>query len=204
MSIASEILALTSDRNAIRAALIDQGIDEAADHGFDDFAEDIANIIGTGGNGSAIVITETPDSHGGTILEVTAVDLSGDTVTPARLKQGITAHNAAGQPIVGTMTGGGGANYQSKTVVPTKSEQTVTPDIDYDALNSVTVSAIPAIYQDTSQVNATASDVLSGKKIVNSVGTVITGNLVVQHYYTGSGTPSSTLGANGDIYLQTS
>ena len=29
-------------------------------------------------------------------------------------------------------------------------------------------------------------------------------NLVIQHYYVGSSTPSSSLGNNGDIYLQTS
>ena len=31
------------------------------------------------------------------------VDLTGDTVTPQSLANGITAHNAAGDPIVGTM-----------------------------------------------------------------------------------------------------
>ena len=106
MSIASEIAALTSDRNNIRAALVEQGIDEASTHGFDDFAEDIASIVG-GGSGSAIVVTETADSHGGTVLEITAVDLSGDTVTPSRLSQGYIAHNSSGDRIVGTAVVGG-------------------------------------------------------------------------------------------------
>lgn len=43
MSIATEISALTNDRNAIRAALVDKGV-SAGDHGFDDFAEDISGI----------------------------------------------------------------------------------------------------------------------------------------------------------------
>lgn len=38
----------------------------------------------------------------------TLVDLTGDSVTPATLKKGETAHNAAGEPIVGTMEAGGG------------------------------------------------------------------------------------------------
>lgn len=38
----------------------------------------------------------------------TLIDLSGDTVTPGTLAEGVTAHNAAGEPITGTMTGGGG------------------------------------------------------------------------------------------------
>ena len=38
----------------------------------------------------------------------TLVDLTGDSVTPATLKKGETAHNAAGEQIVGTMEAGGG------------------------------------------------------------------------------------------------
>lgn len=41
----------------------------------------------------------------GTVL----LDLTGDTVTPETLAAGITAHNAAGNPIVGT--GGGSAGF---------------------------------------------------------------------------------------------
>lgn len=99
MSIASQITALTTDRNDIRTALVNKGILEASSHGFDDFAEDISNIVS--GSGSAIVIVDTPDSHGGIIKEITAVDLAGDTVNAASLLQGYTAHNAIGQPITG-------------------------------------------------------------------------------------------------------
>ena len=38
----------------------------------------------------------------------TLIDLTGDSVTPETLAQGVTAHDASGQLIVGTMTGGGG------------------------------------------------------------------------------------------------
>lgn len=40
----------------------------------------------------------------GTVL----LDLTGDTVTPETLLSGATAHNAAGEPIVGAVTAGGG------------------------------------------------------------------------------------------------
>lgn len=39
---------------------------------------------------------------------VTKLDLTSDTVTADKLAQGYTAHDASGQSIVGTMTGGGG------------------------------------------------------------------------------------------------
>ena len=38
----------------------------------------------------------------------TLVDLTSDTVTPNTLMEGVTAHNAAGEQIVGTMTGSPG------------------------------------------------------------------------------------------------
>lgn len=43
----------------------------------------------------------------GTVL----LDLTGDTVTPDTLLSGVTAHNAAGEPIVGAATAGGITNF---------------------------------------------------------------------------------------------
>lgn len=54
----------------------------------------------------------------------------------------------------------------------------------------------------TSDANATAADIISGKSgYVN--GVKVNGSLVVINYYTGSSAPSNSLGSNGDIYLQT-
>ena len=41
---------------------------------------------------------------------VTVLDLTQDSVTPEMLAEGATAHNAAGEPIVGTMSGSGGSS----------------------------------------------------------------------------------------------
>lgn len=43
--------------------------------------------------------------------EDTLIDLTGDTVSADKLSKGVTAHDMAGEPIVGTMEAGGGTNY---------------------------------------------------------------------------------------------
>lgn len=48
----------------------------------------------------------------------TLIDLTEDSVTPETLAEGVTAHDASGQKITGTMAGGGGAlNTGTCTVV---------------------------------------------------------------------------------------
>lgn len=75
----------------------------------------------------------------------------------------------------------------SKTITPTKSAQTAQPDNGYDGLAQVTVEAIPAAYQDVTGVTATAANVLTGSKFVNSSGTLTSGTMP------NNGTLSSTI-----------
>ena len=60
---------------------------------------------------------------------------------------------------------------------------------------------IPEDYIQTKDGTITSQDVVQGK-IGYSKKERIVGNLVIQKYYTGSTTPSQSLGKNGDIYLQ--
>ena len=135
-----------------------------------------------------------------------------------------------GDKKVSIFAGAGAAKMQEKTVTPTESQQTVTPDTGYDGLTKVTVGAVSSTYigskvtKKSAQTytpgtsdqtigsghylsgiqtikgdsNLVGSNILSGKSIFG-----VPGSVVVQKYYTGSSTPSSSLGNNGDLYLQT-
>lgn len=59
-----------------------------------------------------------------------------------------------------------------------------------------------AEFTDTSDATAGSGQILSGYSAYAN-GVLVSGNVVVQHYYTGSSAPDSSLGVDGDIYLQT-
>ena len=77
---------------------------------------------------------------------------------PGNIRQGVTVFGVGG-----TMSPSEGVNAQTKTVTPTKSEQVVKPDSGYTHLAQVTVAAIPAAYITTTDANATAEDIKTGK-----------------------------------------
>ena len=153
MSISTELSRIQTNRNTIRAKLVELGMATSMDK-LDALASAIEGIVNRGAVSVEIV--------------------EGTTYTiPAGY------HNGSGVVKAITDTEGETEKYktQSKTVTPTKKQQSVTPDVGYYALSSVTVGAIPDAYQDVSSVNAVAGDVLTGKIYVTADGTVTTGTM---------------------------
>lgn len=153
MSIATEISRIQSNRNTIRAKLVSLGMANNTDN-LDALASAIEGLV----------------NQGAVSVEIK----EGTTYTiPAGY------HNGSGVVKAITDTAGEAESYktQSKTVIPTKKQQSITPDSGYYALDSVTVNAIPDAYQDVTSVTAVAGDVLTGKIFVDSDGTVITGTM---------------------------
>lgn len=80
--------------------------------------------------------------------------------------------------------------------------QTISGDADLTAANikkGIQIFGVTGTY--TSDATAAAADIASGKTAYVN-GSKITGTLTFQTYYTGSSAPASSLGSDGDIYLQ--
>lgn len=149
MSVATQISRIQTDRNAIRAKMVELGMAQSTD-GLDELAEAVGGIENRGA--------------------VSASVQEGETYT---IPKGY--HNGSGT--VSGVTGGGNYNLQSKAVTPTKLQLNVTPDSGFYGLSDVTVGAIPEMYQDVSTVTAGAANVLTGKVIVDASGKTVAGSM---------------------------
>lgn len=164
MSTSTEITRLQTARNTIRTKLVDLGLATSTAK-MDTLATAIEGIENKGA--------------------VNAQVQEGSTYT---IPKGY--HNGSG--VVSGVAGGGNYTLQEKSITPTKSQQSVTPDNGYYGLSGVTVAAIPANYNDTSSVTAGAADVLANKVIVNADGDTVAGTM------TNNGAVTKTLDATSN------
>ena len=145
MSVSEQITRLTNARDSIRSKLVEFGLATTTDN-FDTLATVMSGIEKRA---------------------VSATVLEGSTYT---IPKGY--HDGTGTVTGLTDTAGDAERYklQTKTVIPTKSQQAVSPDSGYYGLSSVSVSAIPEQYKDASSADVTADDVLLGKNFVGRDG----------------------------------
>lgn len=149
-------------------------------------------------NGSA----NAPTSISGTSATVT----TGTNTLTLTKTVSVTPVIIAGYISSGTATN---SSVSLTASVTTKAATTYHPSTTAQFISSgaylTGTQTIPAV----TTSNLSASNIVSGVTI--KVGDTsdddcvasVTGNVVLQNYYTGSSTPSSSLGQNGDLYLQT-
>jgi hypothetical protein len=99
-------------------------------------------------NGDYIIPIGYHDGSGKVAISPTEkTKIIGDNI-----RQGVTILG-----VEGTMSGSEDVNAQSKTVTPTATAQTVTPDTGYNYLSQVTVNAIPYVESDNSAGGVTVT-----------------------------------------------
>lgn len=114
-------------------------------------------------------------------LATKAAAIKNNGAVDAQVKEGesytIPAgyHNGSGT-VKGT-AGGGNYTLQTKSVTPTKEQQSVAPDQGYYGLSAVTVGAIPENFQDVIATTAEPGDVLATKVFVGADGETKTGTM---------------------------
>lgn len=140
----------------------------------------IAAIPEAYANVSAVTAGAADVLTGKTIVDATGKTVAGEMTNNGAVSRTLdaTAGNQSYTVPQGYHSGLGAVSIvlESKSATPTKSAQTITPTTG-KVLSSVSVAAIPAAYQDVTNVDAAAGDVLAGKIIVAADGTEVEGTM---------------------------
>ena len=171
MSIQTEITRLQNLRNTLRTKLIALGLVTSTE----DLEDCVAAVDSIANNGAVSKTLDTTTKsytvpkgmHNGSgvvqiVTEEKTVTENG-TIVP-------TSGKVLSKVVVDVSP-----TLQTKSVTPTKSKQTISPDAGYDGLSSIDVDAIPSNYGDVSGITAAAGDVLANKIFVDATGAEVAG-----------------------------
>ena len=152
--------------------------------------------VGYNSTGGYYTISATPNGNATAPASIsgTAATVSTGTNTLTLTKSvSVTPSVTAGYISAGTA---GNSNVTLTANVTTKAAATITPGTSDQTITAGTyITGTQTIAGDADLV---ASNIISTANIFG-----VQGSVVVNHYYTGTTAPASSLGSNGDIYLQT-
>lgn len=160
----------TSTAKLITKSVDSNGVYSAADDDADGYSKFTVNVQYTGQektlNPSKTTQIIVPDSGYNGITKITLNPVTSsidENIISSNIKQGVSILG-----VTGTLETKADPVLQSKTITPTKLNQTVTPDTGYDALSSVIVNGV------TSDIdsNITAGNIKEGVSILGVTGTL--------------------------------
>lgn len=150
--------------------------------------------------------------------------IKGDSnLTATNIKSGVKIFNVTGR-YAGSSSGGNTPNLQTKTVTPSESTQTVSPDSGYDGLSKVTVNAISSTYigsdvtkksaatyiPKTTDQSIASGQYLSGTQTIKGDANLVAGNIKsgvnifgVTGTYAGGGSSGGSGNNNVEAYAVT-